>query len=78
MQCGLYQYPDENKARLPVSVNRFKEIPPQISSKEEAQMIDSAKTSTQLTTAGTTIVQFVSNFFLKASLNQLWSLINSL
>ena len=32
IQVGLSQYPDENQARLPESVNRVKDIPAQVGS----------------------------------------------
>ena len=39
VQVSLHQFPDDNDNRLPISVNRIKEIPLQFSSKSEAEAV---------------------------------------
>ena len=69
-------YPDENNVTLPVSVNRIKNIPLQLSSVAEAEVVSKVGGSTLATTATTCIIEIIISFLLKASLSQLWGMIN--
>ena len=70
-------YPDENDAKLPVSLNRIKPIPLQLSSAAEAEAVGKAGGSTLATSAVTCVAELVANLALQASLNQLWGMLNS-
>ena len=73
---SLNQFPDENDNRLPISVNRVKEIPLQFSSKSEAEAVDDMKNVVYDMTTGTCTLQFILGLLLKTSLKKIWSLLN--
>ena len=76
VQVSLHQFPDENNNRLPISVNRIKEIPLQFSSKSEAEKVENMKNAVYDITTGTCAAQFISGLVLKTSMNQVFSLLN--
>ena len=43
VQVALSQYEDVNQAKLPVSVNKSKDIPLQVASAEEAEIVDDVR-----------------------------------
>ena len=46
IQVALARFPDENQARLPEVVNKIKEIPRQIGSQGEAEVMNSVLEAT--------------------------------
>ena len=73
---ALHQFPDENDNRLPISVNRFKEIPFQFSSKAEAETVADIKDVAYDITTSTCALQFILGLMLKSSMKHIWSLLN--
>ena len=78
LQLALARFPDKNQARIPEIVNKIKEIPRQIGSRDEAEVMNTALTATQSAVIGASALNFVLSWVLGASLKQLWSMVNSL
>ena len=74
---SLDAYTDQNGHRLPPALIKFKEIPIQFTSADEAitytMISDSVLESTTIISSGNAIM----NIIMKSSLNKLWSMINS-
>ena len=64
VQVDLSQFPDEHGARLPISVNRIKDIPIQVKSKAEAEAIADAGSAAHRSSAGTCAAHFILNLLL--------------
>ena len=78
VHTNLAAYPDENGQKLPQKLIKMRQIPAQIGSVEVEEVLDSIEltisTSVSAASAGTTFVSILTS----ASLNHLWSLLNSL
>ena len=60
-----------------MSVNKIKDVPLQVSSKSEAEMCDEVGSSSFEASAGTCAGQILISLLTKASLSQLWGMLNS-
>jgi len=63
--------------KLQESIFKLEELPPQIGSVLEANLISTVTTTASVLTVTFASYSFVQNTVLSASLNQLWSMINS-
>ena len=77
VQVNLSQFLDEHGNKLPISLDRIKSIPVQVKSKAEAEAIEEAGSTAQKSSTGSCIASFILNLLLKASLSQLWGMLNS-
>ena len=77
MQVALSQFVDQNKGRLPVTVNKIKDVPLQAKSKSEVEACEEVASSSYEASTGTCAFQILISLLTKASLSQLWGMLNS-
>ena len=75
---ALSKFVDQNQRRLPLSVNRIKDVPRQSKSKAEAEACEVVASLSYEASTGTSAGQILISLLYDGSLSQMWRMLNSM